>query len=135
MIKPLTKQINIKNTHSLPGGNATDPNFLNLLARSNLIRIKPAKDKSRKTGNPPFPFPNKKLIKFRIQYSSNGANKVKFNRLIKMFKVTLVDAKECNILSNQSIECWIMVLGTYCVEFLYSFLVVYELLWGEGLLV
>ena len=135
MIKPLTKQINIKNTHSLSGRYPTHPNLLNLLPSPNLIRIKPAKDKSRKTSNPPISFPNNKLIKLRIQYSSNSTNKIKFNRLIKMFKIILINTKECNILSNESIECWIMVLGTYCVEFLYSFFVVYELFWGERLLV
>lgn len=135
MIKPLTKQINIKNTHSLSGRYPTHPNLLNLLSSPNLIRIKPAKDKSRKTSNPPISFPNHKLIKLRIQYSSNGTNKIKFNRLIKMFKIILINTKECNILSNESIECWIMVLGTYCVEFLYSFFVVYELFWCESLLV
>ena len=135
MIKPLTKQINIKNTHSLPRRNPTHPNLLNLLPSPNLIRIKPSKHKSRKTSNPPISFPNNKLIKLRIQYSSNSTNKIKFNRLIKMFKIILINTKECNILSNESIECWIMVLGTYCVEFLYSFFVVYELFWGERLLV
>lgn len=125
MIKPLTKQINIKNTHSLPSRYATHPNFLNFLPNPNLISIKPTKYKSRKTSNPTMMLPNNKLIKLRIQNSSDRANKIKFNRLIKMFEIILINPKKCNILSNQRIKCWIIILGTYCVEFLYSFFVVY----------